>query len=503
VYIAGKQGDIIEFSGQPIAKKRVEEGAEIMKRALLAIIAVLAAATMGVVAMGGTTSSDPVSPSVTFNKDVLPILQKNCQSCHRPGEIGPMPLLTYQQARPWAKAIKVAVATKKMPPWFADPHYGEFANARKLTPEQIATLEAWADNGAPEGDAKDAPAPVQFTDGWQIKPDVIISMPHTLPVNASGTMEYINIVLPTGFTKDTWIAAAEIRPRDRSVVHHAAVFVRPPGSRWLPGAKYGEPYIEKPGIQRDANGFEIKQPKATSEVPIQLRQQTSDPTRVTGEDSEWLAAYIPGMQPWDFRLGNSAKLVPAGSDIVINLHFTPNGIAKEDAVDVGLVLATEPPQHRYLTVESSAPHTMVIPANDPNFEVHSSLVFAKDVQLVWFQPHMHVRGKDMTYKVVYPDGRTDTLLSVPNYSFSWQLGYNVAKPIFLPKGTRIEVTAHFDNSANNPYNPNPNLNVPWGDQSWEEMMAAFMGVIVDDKSLEPAQVIEPKSARAQGSPASD
>jgi hypothetical protein len=473
-----------------------------MNRAFMAGIAIVALVLVAMVALGRTTSSTPVSTAVTFNRDVLPILQKNCQGCHRPGEIGQMPLLTYQQARPWAKAIKVAVATKKMPPWFADPHYGEFANVRKLTPEQIATLEAWADNGAPEGDAKDAPAPVQFVDGWQIKPDVIISMPHPLPVQANGTMEYINIVLPTGFTKDTWISAAEIRPRDRSVVHHAAVFIRPPGSKWLPGAKYGEPYLEKPYIKRDANGFEIKEPHAASQVPIQLRQ-VNDPLRATGEDSEWLAAYIPGMQPWDFRPGNSGKLIPAGSDIVINLHFTPNGAAKEDSVDVGLVLAKEPPLHRYLTVESSAPHTMVIPANDSNFEVHSSLTFAKDVQLVWFQPHMHVRGKDMTYRVVYPGGRTDTLLSVPHYSFSWQLGYDAAKPILLPKGTRIEVTAHFDNSANNPYNPNPNVNVPWGDQSWEEMMAAFMGVIVDDKNTEPAQVIEPKSAASQGSPASD
>jgi hypothetical protein len=430
----------------------------------------------------------PTSAPVTFNKDVFPILQKSCQSCHRPGEIGPMSFLTYESTRPWAKAIKSAVAAQKMPPWFADPRYGQFRNARSLTDAETKTLVAWADAGAPEGSAKDKPAPIAFPEGWQIKPDVIVAMPHTLTVNATGTMEYINIVLPTGFTKDTWVSTVEVRPRNRAVVHHAAVFIRPPGSPWLKGARYGEPVVTKPNIKRDENGFEIHTSLLTPPAERLAAQTSAEATGRTGDNSEWLAAYIPGMQPWDFRLGNAAKLVPAGSDIVINLHFTPNGKQMEDAIDVGMVLAKEAPQRRFLTIEAAASTKMLIPAGDPNYEVHSSLTFAQDVQVVWYQPHMHVRGKDMLYRAVYPTGETETLLSVPNYSFNWQLGYETAKPLVMPKGTRIEVTAHFDNSPNNPYNPNSKIDVPWGDQSWEEMMAAFMGVIVDDKSVPPSKV---------------
>ena len=438
---------------------------------------------LGLSAFAGNTSSAP-----TFNRDVLPILQKNCQGCHRDGQIGPMPLLTYQDARPWAKAIKAAVLTNKMPPWFADPRFGHFSNERKLDQGAINSLVSWADNGAPEGNVKDRPAPVSFpTDGWNIKPDMVFSVPQPYQVPAEGIVEYTYFVIPTGFTKDTWVAAAEVLPGNRKIVHHVIAFVRPPQSQWMKDVRPGEPFV--PVVhKRDANG-----------ASTGIERQNADPQR--GRDpqagilqSEFLVAYVPGIQPQTFVLGDSAKLIPAGSDLVLQMHYTPNGKAGADVTKVGLVLAKETPQHRYLTIGASQA-MFKIPAGDPNYEVNSQVTFTEDAQLVWLQPHMHMRGKDFEYRLIYPTGESETALKVPNYSFNWQLGYDEQKPVVLPKGTRMECTAHFDNSPNNPLNPNPKVDVKWGDQSWEEMMIGWFGVIVDAKA-DPTKVVSRQARRA-------
>jgi hypothetical protein len=433
-------------------------------------------------------AANTASTSVTFNKDVLPIVQKNCQGCHRPGQIGPMPLLTYQEARPWAKAIKTAVLTKKMPPWFADSRYGHFSNERKLTESEINTLVAWTDSGAPEGAAKDRPAPLTFpADNWNIHPDKVFSIPQPYNVPADGVIEYTYYVIPTGFTQDTWVSAAEVLPENRKVVHHVIAFVRPPASQWMKEAKPGEPFI--PVVhKRDANG-----------AGIGIERQNADPQRARDPQqggilgSEFLVAYVPGIQPQNFVLGDSAKLIPAGSDIVLQMHYTPNGKAATDVTKVGLVLAKEPPKHRYLTIGASSSQ-LKIPANDPNYETNSQITFLQDAQLVWLQPHMHLRGKDFEYRLVYPTGESEMALKVPNFSFNWQLGYDETKPVVLPKGTRMECTAHFDNSSNNPLNPNPNVEVKWGDQSWEEMMIGWVGVIIDAKA-DPTKVIQRQPRR--------
>jgi hypothetical protein len=418
------------------------------------------------------------SASVTFNKDVLPVLQKSCQGCHRPGQIGPMPFLSYQDARPWAKAIKEAVLTKKMPPWFADPHYGRFSNERKLSQGEIDTIARWADAGAPEGDAKDRPAPLTFpADGWNIHPDLVLSMPQPYDVAADGVVEYTYFLIPGNFKEDTWVAEAEVLPGNRKVVHHVIAFVRPPGSQWLKQAKPGVPYVPVTH-KRDANGAGVG-----SE-----RRPNADPQRQGVLGNEFLVAYVPGIQPQAFELGDSAKLIPAGSDIVLQMHYTPKGKADRDVTRVGLRLAKQTPKHRYLTIGASSLQ-LAIPAGDPNYEAHSQLSFEQDAQLVWMQPHMHMRGKDFEYRLVYPTGETETALKVPNYSFNWQLGYDEAVPVVLPKGTRMECTAHFDNSPNNPLNPNPKVEVRWGDQSWEEMMIGWFGVIVDAKA-DPATVVK-------------
>ena len=399
----------------------------------------------------------------TFNQDVLPVLQKNCQVCHRPGEIGPMPLLTYQQTRPWAKAIKTAVLNKSMPPWFADPQYGHFANDRSLSSREIGTIVSWVNAGAPEGSPIDTPKRAQWTNGWNIQPDEIFQMPDPYIIPATGTLEYVYIVIPTHFTRDTWVTAAEVRPGARTSVHHAIAVVRPPGSEWMKEAKPFVPYI----------------PPADS-APDRAQPGPNDPqSEPVNLNYEYLAGYSPGMQAERFDADDSAKLIPAGSDIVLQMHYTPNGkTTVADQTRLGLTLAKEAPRRRFMSAVASGSR-WTIPPGDPNYEGSARLTFGEPVELVFVQPHMHVRGKDMTIRLLYPTGKTETLLAVLHYDFNWQLVYYLDKPRQLPQGTRVEVTAHWDNSANNPRNPNPAATVRWGNQSWGEMLSVAMGVIVD------------------------
>jgi hypothetical protein len=407
-------------------------------------------------------------PAVTFNRDVLPILQKNCQTCHRLGEIAPMPFLTYQDVRPYAKAIKTAVLTRKMPPWFADPNYGHWANAPKLTADDIHTLAAWADTGAPEGNDTDRVAPIQWPQGWKIPPDLIVKMPKPFHIPGKGVIEITNFTLPTGLTKDTWITSIEVRPGNRRVVHHVAISFRPHNSK----VKYGEPDVQaKP---RDENGDQIERAKPG-----------------LGSFTGLEAVFLPGSQPMDFRIHNAAKLIPASYDIVLQMHYTSVGEDAEDQTKVGFTFAKEEPTRRFVTLSPTAARderNFHIPAGDPNWETSTEVQFNQDAQLVWFLPHMHLRGKDMTYQLGFPTGEKQIVLSVPKYDFDWQFGYEVDEPIKIPKGTRMLVTAHFDNSANNKANPNPNKDVWWGDQTWEEMMVPWFGVIVN-RSADPRKVV--------------
>jgi hypothetical protein len=377
------------------------------------------------------------APPVTFSKDVAPILQKSCQGCHRPGEAAPMPLLTYKQARPWAAAIREAVTLKRMPPWYADPHYGTFSNDRSLSKTEISTLVAWADGGAPEGDPKLTPTPVPFVDGWNIgEPDLILEMTEEYNIPASGTIAYQYFTIPTEFTEDKWVQMAEVRPGNRALVHHVIAYVKPP-------------------------------------------RKEGDEAKPKKETKEFLVGYAPGSVPETLEPGR-AKLIKAGSEIVFQVHYTANGTAGVDRSKVGLIFAKEPPRERVMTLAASN-NKFVIPAEDSNFQVDSKYTLTRDSTLTALFPHMHLRGKDFEYRVTLPGGETRTLLKVPEYSFSWQLTYSLAEPIELPKGSVIECTAHFDNSVNNKFNPDSSKEVRWGDQSWEEMMIGFFDVAFDAK----------------------
>jgi hypothetical protein len=275
-------------------------------------------------------------------------------------------------------------------------------------------------------------------------------------------------------------------------MHHVIVYVRPPGSQYLKEAKPGIPYVPVTH-ERDANGAAIRRvPQGGQQAPAGQRGAVGAPMA----GIELLTAFAPGLQEqhFDSSVADAAKFVPAGSDLVLQLHYTTTGKPATDKTKIGLALATKPPKYRYFT-SSAATQQFEIPPNDPNYETHAAVTLAEPAQLVWLMPHMHVRGKDFLYKVVYPTGEAETLLDVPKYDFNWQLGYEEAKPLLLPKGTRIECTAHHDNSVNNPANPNPNASVRWGDQTWEEMMIGWFSIVID-ANVKPQDVIVRQQQRA-------
>jgi hypothetical protein len=425
------------------------------------------------------------APTVTFNRDILPILQKDCQTCHRPGQVAPMSFLTYKDARPWAKAMKAAVAARRMPPWFADPQFGHFLNDRSLKQNEIDTISKWADTGAVEGDAKDAPPPVKWPEGWQIEPDIIVQGPaYDVPAHPKNdVIEWVSVTIPSGFKQDTWITSVQIKPEHPAVAHHICLGFNPHTS----DIKYFEPvWQDKP---RDDEG---------SALPDKGR--TFGPATPGGRFRSMAEdCYLPGNPVADYRDFKAAKLVPAGSDITLNLHYTPNGTAVTDHVQIGFTVVNEAPQRRYVSLSASAPSDpahFAIPPNNPNWQSPpAEVTFNQDVELVYMMPHMHVRGKDMTYTLIFPDGQKEIVLSVPGYDFNWQLGYNTS--VRIPKGTRLHVDAHYDNSANNKWNPNPNKTVYYGEMTWEEMMFPFFGVVIE-KNADPTKIITGSGPRPSG-----
>ncbi|MBZ5601668.1 MAG: cytochrome c [Acidobacteriia bacterium] len=407
----------------------------------------------------------PVPSTVTFNKDVLPILQKRCQECHRPGEVAPMALMNYNDARPWAKSIRQAVLTKKMPPWFADPSVGHFANDRSLSKNEIDTLVAWVEGGTKEGNAKDAPPSREFVDGWNMgKPDMVIEMPNAFPVPASGQVEYQYVILPTHLKEDVWVLASEVRPGDRSVMHHVITSIREPGSKWMADQQPGVVFLPPRGAANRG-----------------------------GVLDGGLGGYVPGQVIRPVSEGpHRATLLKAGSDIVFQLHYTPNGKATTDKTKIGLIFAKEPPKER-LMGGNSALLRLAIPAGESNYQLKAVSTVPYDSELVSMMPHAHLRGKAFEYKITRPDGSSEVVLRVPKYDFNWQLTYWLDAPIHMPKGTKVELTAWYDNSANNPYNPDPTKEVHWGEQTTEEMMMGYFNYVVD-----PGQEIKDGRTRATG-----
>jgi len=457
---------------------------------LLAVVLLLAAVERPVAAI----ANEEPGRVVTFYKDVLPILQKNCQSCHRPGQIGPMSLLTYKEARPWTKAIKAAVVLKKMPPWLADPQYGHFNNDRSLKPAEIETLVAWADNGALEGDPKDGPAPIEWpADAWQIRPDVVVDLP-LYSVPARGVKEWEQLAIPAPFKEDTWVTSVEILPGQPSVVHHLCFNFE----KHKPTTAYN--VYEWMEVPRDADGVSKNRNRGVdTKEGIVIRREvgSTEEKRYPGVQTirggnEF--CYLPGLPYEDYRPVNAGVFVPAGSDIVVSMHYTPNGVALLDGTRIGMTVAKAPPSKRFVPqdgedgenapiVRRHAIRELAIPPYESNYlGPEAEITFLKDLELVWFRPHAHMRAKSVQYRLTYPDGREEIVLNVPHYDFNWQLTYRTS--LKIPKGSRMHVEFRYDNSTNNKYNPDPSKWVYYGDQSWEEMGTPNMGFLVDRADAE-------------------
>jgi peroxiredoxin/mono/diheme cytochrome c family protein len=387
----------------------------------------------------GRIAEPKANGPVTYAKHVSRILQKNCQECHRPGQIGPMSLLNFKDAVAWSDTIREVIDEGRMPPWHADPRHGKFSNDRRLTKEERETLLAWLDNGTPRGDDKDLPPPRHFPQGWSIgEPDLILKMPRAYDVPAQAPksgIPYRYFTVDPGFKEDRWIQRAEAMAGAPSVVHHIVVFIVPKGEFFNP---------EAPGAV--------------------------------------LCGTAPGDMPMDLPDG-LAKKVPAGAKLIFQMHYTPNGKACRDRSSVAMSFAKGPPRHRVLTkpVYSVPFITRVekIPAGADNYKMEAEHVFERDAHLLHFMPHMHLRGKDFLYEAIYPDGKKEILLSVPRYNFGWQSVYRLAEPVAMPKGAKLHCVAHFDNSAKNPNNPDPTRSIYWGDQTWEEMMIGWIDYYLD------------------------
>jgi hypothetical protein len=418
----------------------------------LFIAAIVAALALGSFSIAGTRQKSAATPPPTFYRDVLPILQQHCQTCHRPGEIAPMPLITFDQTRLYAPVIANKVAARIMPPWFADPQFGHFSNDPSLTTQEISTLVAWANANAPEGDPHDAPPHRAWTTGWNIpQPDQIITMPKPVALPAQGDVDYTYEIVPTKFARDEWIQMSEVRPSSRENVHHAVVYIRPPDSKWLRAAPVG--------------------------IPFTAADLTDEDSRHAAHwtDADILLVYAPGSLPDQWPAG-MAKFVPAGSDLVFQMHYTTHGRAAADQTSIGLVFAKGSPQQRVLTLQLTNDH-FVIPPGADDFRVEARGSLPNDATLLSFLPHMHLRGKRFEYNLLRSGEKPETLLRV-NWDFYWQLSYRLAEPLPLKAGTELQAIAWYDNSRNNPHNPDPDAAVHWGDQTYDEMMVGFFDVAV-------------------------
>ena len=376
----------------------------------------------------------------TYADEIARLMQRRCVDCHHPGGIGPFSLLTYRQTEGRAEMIKEVVMQRRMPPWHADPHVGKFKNDRRLTDAEIETLVRWIDNGRPMGNEADLPDPVKYSEDWRIPtPDAVFELPEEQHIEPSGVVPYFEFEVPTNFTEDKWLQMLEARPSNPSVVHHIIVFVR------SPEMKSGE----REDFERIGRGF--------------------------------LVGFAPGVIPTILPDGYAVR-VPKGSSFIFQMHYTTTGKREVDRSQFGMVFAKRPPQHEMVTA-TTINTDFQIPAGDPNFRVVADSVLPDDAVLYSMTPHTHYRGKSIEYIAHYPDGRSTTLLRVPQYDFNWQTTYILETPTRLPKGTRIETIAHFDNSAANKANPDPATPVRWGDQTWEEMMIGWMNISWESASL--------------------
>jgi mono/diheme cytochrome c family protein len=432
-------------------------------RTAAAVVIVLALAAAGSLVAAGARAGSPTSQTAdqaavpTFSRDVAPILFTHCATCHRPGEIGPMPLLTYDDAEPYAAQIALAVRSGHMPPWHADAAPGTFLNERRLNDVDQQTLARWASGGAPRGNPADLPPAPVFAEGWAIEePDAVFEMPDAFHVPAEGTIPYQYFEVPTNFTEDRWVQAMEIRPGARDAVHHVILYAREPD---------GSPARSGTLSQPPGQGLPTEQPPRAGGRSARRRLGTI------------VATTAPGTNAMIYRPG-AALRIRAGTVLTFQMHYTAHGQAMADRTRVGFVFAEAPPE-REVFVSQFTNVRLSIPPGAADHRVDSAVTFEEDAHLVGLLPHTHLRGTRWFYRVIYPDGRTETLLDVPRYDFNWQTYYLFASPLAMPRGTRIEASAWYDNSPRNAANPDPTRLVRWGEQTWDEMQYTGITYTVD------------------------
>jgi Copper type II ascorbate-dependent monooxygenase, C-terminal domain len=409
---------------------------------------------------------------ITFNKDVAPILYKNCVVCHHPNDIAPMSLMTYSDARPWAAAIRQAVVQRVMPPWHADPKVGDFLNDPRLSASDIATIDAWVKRGAKEGAPKDLPPAPMFQDGWHIKPDVVLTIPETT-VAAGNQDDYEYIYVPTNFKEDRWVQAAEVVPGDRRVVHHATVsVVSAEDAKKLEDSHGGAEKLDKYRY-RTGKVNHLKPDAPVSDDGCRASTDSDIKDFSDGYINHVPSIYLPGHLA-EVRPPGYALKIPAGSYLQFQVHYS-NRLGQEvkDQTSIGLVFAKQPVLHETAQYEIWN-NWFLIPPGDGDHKVTSCFTLPKDVSVVAYTAHMHFRGKSMTTEAIYPDGRHEVLFNVPKYDFRWQETYFLKHQFLMPKGTKLVTTAYFDNSPNNPLNPDPSKTIRWGEPSNEEMMGFWL-----------------------------
>jgi hypothetical protein len=410
------------------------------------------------------------APTPTFSADVAPIVYAKCATCHRPGEVAPMSLITYKDVRPWVASIRDKVRSRAMPPWHADRRYGTFRNEQSLTQAEIDTIVMWASAGAPEGNPSHLPALPNFPEGWQIgTPDLVFEMPADYQIPATGEIAYQYFEVPTNFAEDRWMQAGEVRAGDRAHVHHIIVYVKDPSRTAQPGVMINRPIMSTVSVAAGSTPPPHSgTPRAAgADHPV---QRTGDQMLVNWAVGEDAPVFLPGM----------AKRIPKGSTLVFQVHYTTNGTPGSDRSRLGLIFAKEPPRREIRTGMAANP-LFAIPAGAADHQIEAEVTFTEDVSVWSMHPHMHVRGKDMTYTATYPDGRSQIVLRVPKFDFGWQTDYWLAAPLVLPKGSKLHVSAHYDNSSANRSNPDPTATVRWGDQTWEEMMIGFFTYTVEGR----------------------
>jgi hypothetical protein len=397
---------------------------------------------------GGSQASEEPS----YYRDVSPVLEEHCQVCHRAGGIAPMALESYDETRRYAGAIRVATQNRTMPPWFAVAGIGKFSNDPSLSDGEIATLAKWAEAGEPAGNPGDAPPARKWTERWTIPaPDMTVTMKEGVGIPADGELEYTYEIVPTNFKEGRWVQSSEILPGMPENVHHAVVYVRPPGAPWLRHAPLGKPFTGS---------------------MLTTEEERKD---AMWTDSDILLVYAPGSTP-DNWPEDMAKYVPAGSDLVFQMHYTTNGKAGTDVSSIGLRFSKAPPKRRVLTLQLTNDH-FVIPPGAPDYRVEARGTLPNDALLLSFFPHMHLRGKRFEYNIVHQDRSIEPLLRV-HYHFHWQITYRLAEPLALKAGTQLQAVAWYDNSKGNMHNPDPDAAVRWGEQTSDEMMVGFFDVAV-------------------------